>query len=139
MKAQRILLALFFLLSLTLTLQANDYRAWGMGGDAIHSKTEVKLNGVTYEVLAFSDKNISQGDASTAGDVTTLIATLTDGKVSKQIQLTISQDYLNSPIVLKVYNSTSKFNEDTLKAISTEQYLQDSGTYINVGTINIED
>lgn len=137
MKLQRILTTLFFLL--TLTLQANEYRAWGMGGDSIHSKAEVTLNGVTYVVVPFSDKNIPQSEASTSGDVTTLIVNLKTSKTSKQTQLTISQDYLNSPIELKVYNSTTEFNEDTLKAISTEQYLQDSGTYINVGTINIED
>ncbi len=138
MKPHKKLTTLLALL-LSLTAQANEYRAWGMGGDSLHAKAEVTLNGVTYVVLPFSDKSIPQTEASTSGDVTTLMATLKNNETSKEIQVTISQDYLNSSIVLKAYNSTTEFNEDTLKAYSSEQYLEDSGTYINVGTINIEE
>lgn len=138
MEIKKKLIGLSFLL-LSLSLQANEYRAWGMGGDSIHSKAEVTLNGIDYIVVPFSEKDISQTEASTSGDVTTLIVTLTNNETAKEIQLTISQDYLNSPITLKVYNSKTEFNEERLKASSSEYYLEESGTYINLGTLYIDE
>ncbi|MDB2562104.1 hypothetical protein N9X61_00720 [Sulfurimonas sp.] len=143
MKIYKIIITFtFILLSLNVIsteLNAKDdnllsfqYRAWGMGGDAVNSKAKISFDGKVYSVLAFSEKNVFQTNASTAGDTTTLVLEIEkDGEV-KQTQLTISKDYLNSEIVLKVYS------EDKLVGQSFLTYLESEGTYVKLDTINVE-
>jgi hypothetical protein len=115
------------------------YRAWGMGGDAQNSKIELSLAGKTYTVLAYSDsKNITPMNASTAGDVTTIIITVQKDGMSQEGHLTISKDYLESSIVLKAYASTTSFDRYTLRGFSSENVLKDEGTYLNFGILEIK-
>jgi hypothetical protein len=113
---------------------AYKYRAWGMGGDADNSKAQVTLDSTTYTVLVFSTKDIAQESASTSGDVTTLLGNV----AASSARMTVSQDYLNTKLVVKVYKSATVFDATTFVASSQEIAIGASGTYVEFKDISIK-
>ena len=113
-------------------LPSFQYRAWGMGGEALHSKATLDFDANMYTVKAFSEKSIAQTNASLSGEVTTIIVHLEKDGVTKQAQLTLAKNYLNSEIVIKVYH------DGQLVGQSFTIYLENEATYIQSGFIQID-
>ena len=88
-----------------------DYRAWGIGGDDISSKANIRINGIPYTVFIYSTLDILQSNASSSGDFT-LFTGSSLGKTVPAIQ--INADYTDQNVKLKFFASDSVFDDTTL-------------------------
>jgi len=96
--------------NIVLTFKMYDYRAWGVGGDTLNSKANIRVNGVTYTVFAYSMLDIEQSNANTGGNVVVVTGDL-NGKSFNALAL--SEDYIDQNLQLKVFESDTLFDETT--------------------------
>jgi len=87
------------------------FRAWDIGGDTQTSKSIFRLNGVDYTMFAYSSLNIEEQNANTSGGSTILRGTV----MSKSVPIIqVNDDYTDKTVALKIFKSTSVFDDTTL-------------------------
>ncbi len=102
------------------------YRTWGLGGDADNSKLTVMVNGVYYTLVAYSNLNIEQSNASTSPDITTFIGTLNSKPITNSF--VISNDYNTHEVVIKVFSDENNMTNETL--ITQSQAITANNSYV---------
>ena len=110
-----------------------NYRAWGVGGDDVSSRSQIRINGVSYTIFAYSTLDIAQSGASTSGTYTAFVGTFLNKSFP---QVKISEDYLDKQIVLKVFKSFTVFDSTTL--LLSTQSITASGGFKDVGNIALD-
>ncbi len=88
-----------------------DYRAWGKDGDTQNSQLTVMVNGVYYTLVAYSNLNIAQSNASTNANVTFFNGKLNSKNITEIFS--ISNDYTNKNVIIKVLNANGSVVQQT--------------------------
>lgn len=106
------------------------YKAQGVSGDITNNTSIFRVNGITYTLIAYSNINIEQSNASSNQ------AVVFNGMVlGKSIpNLSISNDYLNNDVVAKLYSGNSVFDETT--QIHNTGILSINATAMSLGNMN---
>lgn len=103
-----------------------QYRTWGLGGDEDNSKLTVMVNGVNYTLIAYSNLNIEQSNASTSPDITTFVGTLNSKVITSSF--VIANDYNTKDVVIKVFSDENNMTTETL--ITQSQAITANNSYV---------
>ena len=97
-----------------------DYRAWGVGGDDLLSKSTIRINGLDYTIFAYSMSDIQQSEAKTGGNVVVVNGDI-NGKTFEVLAL--SEDYIDQNLKLKIYLSSdmTEITSSDVKLVANNQ------------------
>lgn len=116
----------------TMYFAVYNYMATGIGTAPGDVKSQLRINGVPYTFIPYSNIEVSLGSTSGAGATT--IAGTVAGKILPA--MVISADYDQKNIIFKIYSSTDTF-DDTTFVKNTQTFLA-NGNAVNFGNIALD-
>ena len=125
----KIISAIMYILIFVANLSANEFRAYGIGGDTESSKALINIKGEEYTLLPFSYLNLKIEDMNKDGEYTVFIGKI-NGKEIAPIK--VSSNYKNEYLTIKVFKGSDKFDESTFITQSSDIYTDDSYKFFDL-------